>query len=399
LEQPLVTIVTPSYNQGVFIRATIESVLAQDYPQIEYIVMDGGSTDETARVVAEYTARLTWISEKDRGQAHAINKGFQMARGEFVAWINSDDLLLPGAVSGAVKALQQSPHAAAVYGDGYLMDREGAITQRFPATEGFNLWKLMYLSDYVLQQSIFFRRSAVEAVGWLDESLHYTMDWDLLIRLGKQFGLAYVNQYWGVLREYPEAKSFSGGTRRIREIRRMLERHTGSRRPPGFWLYGLGELQRILKDVLEFRSPRWIRPVATLLSIFQYVTTAAMITMILRHAQGLYIDGWVSDKLRWMVPVGTGEVTFRGMVPDHPRLRGQELEVRTMNGVQLGRWQVGPGRFEIRFSAPPDSRGPLSFVMRATRYKRPALGSEASFRRQAFVLEAVGWGCGNFSNP
>ena len=105
MPEPLVTIVTPSYNQGRFIRATIESVLAQDYPAIEYIIMDGGSTDETAAIASEYKERLTFISESDRGQSHAINKGFRMARGEIVSWINSDDIILPGAVGHAVRAL------------------------------------------------------------------------------------------------------------------------------------------------------------------------------------------------------------------------------------------------------------------------------------------------------
>ena len=123
--QPLVTIVTPSYNQGRFIRATIESVLSQDYPHVEYIIMDGGSTDETAAVVEPYRDRLTWISEKDRGQSHAINKGFRMAKGEIVAWLNSDDTIAPGAITHAVEAFERQPGAGAVYGEGYLMDEDG----------------------------------------------------------------------------------------------------------------------------------------------------------------------------------------------------------------------------------------------------------------------------------
>ena len=95
MQDPLVTIVTPSYNQGNFIRATIESVLSQNYPHVQYIIMDGGSTDETASVVKDYASRLTFISEKDRGQSHAINKGFRMAQGSILAWLNSDDLYLP----------------------------------------------------------------------------------------------------------------------------------------------------------------------------------------------------------------------------------------------------------------------------------------------------------------
>src|SRR5580704_13013939 len=156
---PLVTIVTPSFNQGRFIRATIESVLSQDYPNLEYIIMDGGSTDETSAIAAEYGTRLKWISEKDRGQSHAINKGFRMAKGEIVSWLNSDDIILPGAVACAVNAFSRNPRLGAVYGEGYQIDIDGNIKCRFPATEPFNLWKLIYLSDYILQQTAYFRRS------------------------------------------------------------------------------------------------------------------------------------------------------------------------------------------------------------------------------------------------
>src|ERR1035437_4109096 len=126
MSSPLVTIVTPSYNQGHFIRATIESVLSQDYPHVEYIIMDGGSTDQTASVVKDYASRLTFISEKDRGQSHAINKGFQMARGSFLAWLNSDDLYLPGSVRTAAEAFGRNPLAGAIYGEGNLIDHSGS---------------------------------------------------------------------------------------------------------------------------------------------------------------------------------------------------------------------------------------------------------------------------------
>lgn len=170
---PLVTVVTPSYNQGQYIRATIESVLSQDYPNLEYIIMDGGSTDATASVVKDYASRLTFIAEKDRGQSHAINKGFQIARGTVVSWLNSDDLYLPGAICKAVEAFERNPAAGAVYGEGYLIDSEGQTTSRFPHTEAFNLWKLVYLSDYILQQTVYFRKDVLDEIGCLDEDLHY----------------------------------------------------------------------------------------------------------------------------------------------------------------------------------------------------------------------------------
>src|SRR5207253_836839 len=143
MKQPLVSIITPSYNQGRFIRATIESVLGQDYPNIEYIIMDGGSKDETASIAREYSRRLTFISERDRGQSDAINKGFRMARGEIVSWLNSDDIILPGAVRSAVEAFERVPSAGAVYGDGYLIDLVGNVNSRFPSNEPFHLWYII----------------------------------------------------------------------------------------------------------------------------------------------------------------------------------------------------------------------------------------------------------------
>jgi glycosyltransferase involved in cell wall biosynthesis len=400
LGQPIVTIVTPSYNQGEFIRATIESVLAQDYPYIEYIVMDGGSTDQTAAIASEYSSRLTWISERDRGQAHAINKGFQRAKGEIVAWLNSDDVLLPGAVSGAVKAFANASSIAgagigAIYGEGYLMDRDGHFVRRFPATEPFNLWKLTYLSDYVLQQSTFFRRAAVEEVGWLDEDLHYALDWDLLIKLGKRFGLHYVPDYFGALREYGEAKSFAGGRARIEEIRRVLERHTGLRRAPGYWTYGLANVYESWKQ--RFEQPRlgWLRVPGIIAGFGIRVAVAIPVILVLRHLQGLYPDRWASDHLKWMLPECTGpeaagEVVVRGGVPEHPRLAGQVLAVYA-GGHELGRWPAGPGNFELRFQRPKGGQGPFEFEIRAARYKRPRIGSEFSVRRMAWVVDTIEW--------
>ena len=199
---PLVSIVTPSLNQGRFIEATIGSVLSQDYPHIEYIVVDGGSTDGTLDVLRRYGGRLQWISEPDGGQAQAINKGFRLTRGEIVAWLNSDDTYLPGAVSAAVEHLTAHPACAMVYGEGYLIDEQGAAIRRFPATEPFDLWKLVYVIDFILQQTTFFRRAALDVVGYLDEDLHWGLDWDLFIRLGKRFPVNYLPREMANLREH-----------------------------------------------------------------------------------------------------------------------------------------------------------------------------------------------------
>ena len=127
---PLVSIVTPSYNHGRYIEETIQSVLNQDYPNLEYLVIDGGSSDNTVEILKKYEGRLTWISEKDRGQADAINKGFRMANGEILAWLNSDDTYLPGAVQHSVRYLEAHSEVAMLYGEGYHIDAEGEFIER-----------------------------------------------------------------------------------------------------------------------------------------------------------------------------------------------------------------------------------------------------------------------------
>jgi glycosyltransferase involved in cell wall biosynthesis len=363
VEHPLVSIVTPSFNQGRFIRATIESVFAQDYPDIEYIVMDGGSSDSTAEIVAEYGDRLTWISEPDRGQAHAINKGFQRARGEIVAWINSDDILFPGAVSRAVAALADHPNAGAVYGEGSLMDEEGRITGRFPATEPFNLWRLVHVWDYVLQQSVYFRKSVLEEVGYLDESLNWGLDWDLLIRIGCRYDLAYVPEQMGALREYSDAKSFSGGRRRFRELVRVLRHHGHHRYPPGYFLYGLdtyenmlgGLLRRVLPDELAARVRAMVRDRVVL-----------DMEKRLLHPDGIYPGGWATRHVELMFPSSYRRLRLRGEIPALAELAGQHLTVRA-DGVELVSRALGFGDFELELELPrPGNRRPPLIVMEAS---------------------------------
>ena len=381
MPEPIVTIVTPSYNQGRFIRATIESVLAQDYPAIEYIIMDGGSTDDTAAIASEYKERLTFISESDRGQSHAINKGFRMANGEIVSWINSDDIILPGAVSHAVRALGQHPRVGAVYGEGYTIDSDGNITGRFPATEPFNLWKLIYLSDYILQQTVYFRRSVLNEVGYLDEQLNWGMDWDLLIRVGKKYAMAYVPEDMGLLREHDTAKTFSGGFKRVQELATIMRRHGQVRVAPGMLTYGLDALHRKLAQL--FPVPvvqRTIKP------IFNNA-----INKIHRDAQGLYPDGWAGPLVRYMLPAGSGPVRISGKLPEGiSELRGQIISVET-GGTVVARKAVAPDSFEIEFEdIASDVAMPLSFKLKASRAFVPSrCGRGPDTRQLSFMLTSI----------
>lgn len=344
MNAPLVSIVTPSFNQGHFITATIESVLSQDYPNLEYIIMDGGSTDSTAEAVRPFQNRLTFISEKDRGQTHSINKGLRMARGEIVAYLNSDDTLLPGAVSRAVAALAANPHAGAIYGDGFQIDYHGNIKQQFPFTEPFNLWKLTFVLDYILQQSVFFRRSCLEEIGWFNEDLHFGMDWDILVRLGKRFGLAYVPEQLGCLREYGEAKSFAGGARRFAELASLLRQQTGERRPPGWWFYGLDTYDKIWSE----RIRRWVPGPAGRFVATRFVYLCrARIDDVMLHSQGYFPDGWAAETLHWMIPECYSSVTIRGSIPAWAKpLERQRLRVYVNDRLAVEA-QTGGGDFQF----------------------------------------------------
>ncbi|MBI5281417.1 MAG: glycosyltransferase [Candidatus Solibacter usitatus] len=389
MRDPLVTIVTPSFNQAEFIGATIESVLSQDYPRIEYIVMDGGSSDGTAAIAAGYAGRLEWISEPDHGQTHAINKGFQRARGEIVAWLNSDDILLPGAVSAAVDAFRRSPDTGAVYGGGCCIDRQGSVTMRFPATESFNLWKLNWLCDYILQQATFFRRSALEDAGWLDESLHWTMDWDILTRLGRRFGLTYVPRDLGCLREYGETKTASGGAARFREIRALLRRQTGSRWAPGCWYYGLDTYGKTWREAIRRCGVGPLRLLAGPLADLVFMLSRYKLDMAELHSQGHYCGGWAGRRMYWMLPRGRGPVEVRGEVPEW---LGWNLRLRVSSGGRvLSERSLPPGPFEWRFDA-GDAADALSLRFDAPRAARGARGSGAPGRIPvAWRLYSIGW--------
>lgn len=204
---PLVSIITPSFNQGKFIGKTIQSVLDQDYPNVEYWVIDGGSTDGSVNIIDQYSDRLSgWLSEKDKGQADGINKGLKMASGKFVAWLNSDDLYLPGAISAAVKTFQAHPGASFVYSDVDSIDENGKIFNRMR----YGNWDLEDLMQFKIigQPAVFMHREVLEKAGYLDLSYHYILDHHLWLRLAALCPPVYASgQVWAQARIHSSAKN------------------------------------------------------------------------------------------------------------------------------------------------------------------------------------------------
>ncbi len=234
ISHPLVTIVTPSYNQGRFIGETIASVLSQDYSNIEYLVIDGGSKDETLKILESYGDRFPWVSEKDKGQAHAINKGWRRAQGTYLAWLNSDDIYLPGAVSKAVAFLEKNLNKAAVYGEGYHIEEDGRVIERYP-TEPFDRRRLIE-TCFICQPTVFIRRAVLEKIGFLDETLQYCMDYELWLRLANKFEFGYLPDYLACTRFYRKTKTLGQRAQVHREILEMVHRRFGS--VPPSWVYG-----------------------------------------------------------------------------------------------------------------------------------------------------------------
>lgn len=188
-DKPLVSIVVPSFNQGRFIGDTLRSIIGQDYPNLEIIVMDGGSTDETLDVVRSFGDRVQLISEADDGQTDAINKGFGKARGEIVAWLNSDDIyLFKDGVSNAVEQFGKFPSVDVLFGDYIRIDENGRFLKAYRVWRDFSKSRLLRIC-YISQPTVFFRAHAVRG-GVLDVSLYYGMDLDLWLKLG-QSGLKY----------------------------------------------------------------------------------------------------------------------------------------------------------------------------------------------------------------
>jgi GT2 family glycosyltransferase len=218
----LVSIITPSYNQAAYLEQTIRSVLQQDYPRIEYIVIDGGSTDGSVEIIKKHADRLAyWVSELDSGQAEAINKGLARAKGEILGWLNSDDYYLLNTISIAVQCFEQDPDVVMLYGDMLAVDEND---------HPINVLKYQQLSledllcfQIIGQPSVFFRRTALEKAGPLDQSFHFMLDHHLWIRLAEQGRILHIPQVWSAARYHPAAKNRARAAEFGREAFRVLD--------------------------------------------------------------------------------------------------------------------------------------------------------------------------------
>jgi glycosyltransferase involved in cell wall biosynthesis len=247
---PLVSIVIPTFNQARFLESTIRSVLEQGYPSTEYILVDGGSTDGSIEIIQRYAHRFAWwVSEKDGGHADALNKGFSHAKGEILAWLNSDDTYYPGAISEAVASLQAHPEVGMVYGDADLTDANGKVIGRF-ASQQTDYRKLLRGSVHIPQATTFFRADLWRQVGPLSLSLFFAFDYDLWVRLAKVSKLLHVPRKWATFRLHDEGKSILNDDRCYPDMLKVYARERGGGLS---WLYFRAKIRHLAYAWLPLR--------------------------------------------------------------------------------------------------------------------------------------------------
>jgi len=234
-ELPKISVITPSFNQGRFIEQTILSVISQGYPDLEFIILDGGSTDETATVIKKYESHITyWHSRKDNGQAAAINEGFEMATGDILCWLNSDDMYLPGILHKIADSFHDIHSAEIVFGNCIHFNELSKKTRGSDVLRSHENFRLS-LCDYIIQPSSFFTRSAWQKTGKLNESLHFSFDWEWFIRLEKA-GVHFipVPDYISLYRIHEAHKSGTGSGKRVEELKQIADTYNERRLAKAF---------------------------------------------------------------------------------------------------------------------------------------------------------------------
>ena len=202
---PKITVITPSYNQAPYLAQTIRSVLGQGYPNLEYMIVDGGSTDGSQEIIERYAGQLAWwVSEPDEGQSHAINKGLARATGDIVAWLNSDDLYAPGAFEAVVAAFEQQPDAGLIFGDAMTFDQAGKPLNDLV----FGSYSLKDLAAFsiICQPAVFIRKAAIDKAGMVNQDYHFLMDHELWIRIARQSEIIHIPTVLAFARNHPTAK-------------------------------------------------------------------------------------------------------------------------------------------------------------------------------------------------
>lgn len=262
-----VSIITPSFNQGQFIERTLQSVARQAGAEIEHVVFDGGSRDNTVEVLKNFSPPVRWVSKKDKGQTDAVNQGIRATDGEIIGWLNSDDIYYPGAISRVVEYFDRYPEIDVVYGMADHIDLEDQAFEHYP-TEPWDFERLKE-TCFICQPALFWRRSVVEKHGLLDESLNYCMDYEYWLRLGKSgVRFAYLEEKLAGSRLYAENKTLGARVKVHKEINDMFKKSFD--KVPDRWLFNYAHA------VAESKIDRRLHPMSFLIQISFHAILASL---------------------------------------------------------------------------------------------------------------------------
>ena len=394
---PKVTIVTPSYNQGEFIRETIESVLNQTYDNIEYIVMDGGSTDNTVEILRSYGDRIIWRSEKDGGQADAVNKGIRIAKGEIIGWLNSDDTYYPDAVEKAVQTLLDHPDVDMVYGEGFYIDKDSRETQRY-ATKLFD-HKSLASECMICQPTAFFTKEIVEKVGLLRADLQLCMDYELWMRISKEGKVLYVPYLMATSRMYEDNKTMSRRSEVYREVCREVKHHYGY--VPHTWLLGYAMYLKEMKPRRRvklcygalFLKYNYNRPdyfISCVKKFLRMRADAKNAPAIMPPEFSRYPDGWIGRKYRAELPTNLGSQLVLKGVHNWNFPKPLQLKVR-VNGKDISTILLTQtGKFEQTFDLPDNGQMSCTVEIEANQTFVPSEHvKSADHRELSVVIESL----------
>lgn len=285
-----ISVITPSFNQGPFIERTIQSVLSQGLPEVEYAVCDGGSTDDTVSVLKRYDKQLCWVSERDGGQADTVNKGFAKTQGDLIGWLNSDDIYYPGALRAVLEYTEANPGLDVIYGDATHITENDSVIGPYP-TEAWNFERLKTVC-FLCQPAVFLRRRVVERCGVLNRHLRYCMDYEYWLRLGlddAKFG--HVSKILAGSRLYPQNKTLGSRVKVHAEINSMMRKLLGQ--VPDAWLYNYAHA---LLDDRGWRRADRRRYAIGLMAVALYASLRWNHTVPSRILKTTY--GWIDAALK-----------------------------------------------------------------------------------------------------
>lgn len=248
----MISIITPSYNQGKYIERTIQSVLMQDVPGLEYVVMDGQSQDETLSILERYSSKLRFVSEKDKGQADAVNKGLKSISHDIIGWLNSDDVYFPNAVKRVIQFFEMHPQVDVIFGKAHHIDSDDQVIEEYP-TEDWNLERLKN-TCILSQPAVFFRRRVINQYGLLNTKLNYCLDYEYWLRLALRGAtFKYIPFILAGSRLHPETKTLSSPAKAQAEAIVMLKNHLGY--VPEVWL--VKDAVQYVQNKTSYKNPQW----------------------------------------------------------------------------------------------------------------------------------------------